>query len=56
MEVEAAWMYSQYQDYVLVVVFPKDVSNKYAGYPNDLINVPPGGSFAGRLNWTGDCV
>jgi type I restriction enzyme M protein len=37
---------SQYKDYVLVLLFVKYVSDKYAGDPNALINVPVGGSFA----------
>ena len=37
---------SQYKDYVLVLLFVKYVSDKYAGQPNALIEVPQGGSFA----------
>ena len=37
---------SQYKDYVLVLLFVKYVSDKYAGDPNALIDVPAGGSFA----------
>ena len=37
---------SQYKDYVLVLLFVKYVSDKYAGDPNALINVPAGGGFA----------
>ena len=37
---------SQYKDYVLVLLFVKYVSDKYAGNPNALIEVPAGGSFA----------
>lgn len=37
---------SQYKDYVLVLLFVKYVSDKYAGDPNSLIEVPAGGSFA----------
>jgi type I restriction enzyme M protein len=37
---------SQYKDYVLVLLFVKYVSDKYAGQPNALIEVPKGGSFA----------
>lgn len=36
---------SQYKDYVLVLLFVKYVSDKYAGDLNSLIDVPPGGSF-----------
>jgi type I restriction enzyme M protein len=37
---------SQYKDYVLVLLFVKYVSDKYAGQPGALIEVPEGGSFA----------
>jgi type I restriction enzyme M protein len=37
---------SQYKDYVLILLFVKYVSDKYAGDPSALIDVPPGGSFA----------
>ncbi len=37
---------SQYKDYVLILLFIKYVSDKYAGDPNALIDVPAGGSFA----------
>ena len=37
---------SQYKDYVLVLLFVKYVSDKYAGNPHALIDVPVGGSFA----------
>ncbi len=37
---------SQYKDYVLVLLFVKYVSDKYAGQPDALIDVPPGGGFA----------
>jgi type I restriction enzyme M protein len=39
---------SQYKDYVLVLVFVKYVSDRYAGsarHPDALIVVPEGGSF-----------
>ncbi len=36
---------SQYKDYVLVLLFVKYVSDKYAGDPNALIEVPSGGSY-----------
>jgi type I restriction enzyme M protein len=36
---------SQYKDYVLVLLFIKYVSDKYAGKPNALVEVPEGGSF-----------
>ncbi|HQT86854.1 MAG: type I restriction endonuclease subunit M [Acidiphilium sp. 37-64-53] len=40
---------SQYKDYVLVLLFVKYVSDKYAGDPNGVIDVPAGGSFADML-------
>jgi type I restriction enzyme M protein len=45
---------SQYKDYVLVLLFVKYVSDKYAGDPNGLIEVPPGGSFADMVALRGD--
>ncbi len=35
----------QYKDYVLVLLFVKYVSDKYAGNPDALIEIPEGGSF-----------
>jgi len=37
---------SQYKDYVLVLMFIKYVSDKYANDPNAVITIPPGGGFA----------
>jgi type I restriction enzyme M protein len=37
---------SQYKDYILVLLFVKYVSDKYAGDKNAVIEVPEGGSFA----------
>ncbi|WP_153146816.1 type I restriction-modification system subunit M [Dechloromonas sp. H13] len=37
---------SQYKDYVLILLFVKYVSDKYAGDPDALIDVPAGGGFA----------
>jgi hypothetical protein len=37
---------SQYKDYVLVLLFLKYVSDKYAGQPYAPITIPPGASFA----------
>ena len=37
---------SQYKDYVLVLLFIKYVSDKFAGQPYAAITVPPGASFA----------
>lgn len=36
---------SQYKDYVLVLLFIKYVSDKYAGKKNAVITIPPGASF-----------
>src|SRR4030042_1345046 len=36
---------SQYKDYVLVLLFIKYISDKYAGVPYAQITVPPGASF-----------
>src|ERR1700760_2715572 len=45
---------SQYKDYVLVLLFVKYVSDKYAGQKDALIEVPPGGSFADMVALKGD--
>jgi type I restriction enzyme M protein len=45
---------SQYKDYVLVLLFVKYVSDKYAGDPNGLIVVPKGGSFTDMAALKGD--
>src|SRR5258706_5130400 len=45
---------SQYKDYILVLLFVKYVSDKYAGQPDALIEVPAGGSFADMLALKGD--
>ena len=45
---------SQYKDYVLVLLFVKYVSDKYAGQPDALIEVPEGGSFKDMLALKGD--
>jgi type I restriction enzyme M protein len=45
---------SQYKDYVLVLLFVKYVSDKYAGDPNGLIEVPKGGRFADMVALKGD--
>jgi type I restriction enzyme M protein len=45
---------SQYKDYVLVLLFVKYVSDKYAGQPDALIEVPEGGSFQDMLALKGD--
>jgi len=45
---------SQYKDYVLILLFIKYVSDKYAGQPDALIEVPDGGSFADMIALKGD--
>ncbi|WP_047335434.1 type I restriction-modification system subunit M [Pseudomonas protegens] len=45
---------SQYKDYVLVLLFVKYVSDKYAGDRYSLIEVPAGGSFADMVALKGD--
>jgi type I restriction enzyme M protein len=45
---------SQYKDYVLVLLFAKYVSDKYAGVANALIEVPKGGGFADMVAAKGD--
>jgi type I restriction enzyme M protein len=45
---------SQYKDYVLVLLFVKYVSDKYAGDPDALIEVPEGGRFADMVATKGD--
>ncbi|WP_446831887.1 type I restriction-modification system subunit M [Candidatus Foliamicus sp.] len=45
---------SQYKDYVLTLLFMKYVSDKYAGDPNALIEVPTGGGFVDMAKLRGD--
>jgi type I restriction enzyme M protein len=45
---------SQYKDYVLTLLFMKYVSDKYAGKPDALIEVPKGGGFADMVKLKGD--
>ncbi|HXK27700.1 MAG TPA: class I SAM-dependent DNA methyltransferase [Candidatus Binatia bacterium] len=45
---------SQYKDYVLVLLFVKYVSDKYAGQKDALLDVPKGGSFAAMVAAKGD--
>ena len=45
---------SQYKDYVLTLLFVKYVSDKYAGKPNSLIEIPAGGGFADLVGLKGD--
>ena len=45
---------SQYKDYVLVLLFVKYVSDRYAGQKDALLDIPPGGSFADMVALAGD--
>jgi type I restriction enzyme M protein len=45
---------SQYKDYVLVLLFVKYVSDRYAGQKDALLDVPKGGSFADMVALKGD--
>ena len=45
---------SQYKDYVLVLLFVKYVSDKYASQARPLIEVPPGSSFTDMVALIGD--
>jgi type I restriction enzyme M protein len=45
---------SQYKDYVLVLLFVKYVSDKYAGQKDALLDVPKGGSFTDIVAAKGD--
>jgi type I restriction enzyme M protein len=45
---------SQYKDYVLVLLFVKYVSDKYAGQKGALLDVPKGGRFADMVALKGD--
>ena len=45
---------SQYKDYILTLLFMKYVSDKYAGKPDALIEVPVGGGFADMVKLKGD--
>jgi len=45
---------SQYKDYVLVLLFVKYVSDKYAGQKDALLDVPQGGGFADMVVLKGD--
>src|ERR1700722_13381450 len=44
---------SQYKDYVLVLLFIKYISDKYAGHPFAPITIPPGASFADMVGLKG---
>ena len=45
---------SQYKDYVLTLLFMKYVSDKNAGVPGAMIDIPPGGGFAAMAKLKGD--
>jgi len=45
---------SQYKDYVLTLLFMKYVSDKYAGMPDAVIEIPSGGSFVDMVKLKGD--
>ena len=45
---------SQYKDYVLTLLFMKYVSDRHAGRPDALIDVPEGGGFADMVKLKGD--
>ena len=45
---------SQYKDYILTLLFVKYVSDKWAGEPDALVEVPPGGSFADLVKLKGN--
>ena len=44
---------SQYKDYVLVLLFVKYVSDKYAGKSRALVEIPEGGSFSDMVDLKG---
>lgn len=44
---------SQYKDYVLVLLFVRYVSDKYAGKANSLVEIPAGGSFSDLIKLKG---
>ena len=44
---------SQYKDYVLVLLFVKYVSDKYAGKPFATIEIPDGGGFQDMVKLKG---
>jgi type I restriction enzyme M protein len=45
---------SQYKDYILTLLFMKYVSDKSAGDPNFLLEVPAGASFADMVKLKGN--
>lgn len=46
---------SQYKDYVLVLLFVKYISDKYAGQPFAPITIPQGASFRDMVALKGKC-
>ena len=44
---------SQYKDYVLILLFVRYVSDKYAGKANQLVDIPFGGSFSDLIKLKG---
>jgi type I restriction enzyme M protein len=46
---------SQYKDYVLVLLFVKYISDKYAGVPYSSITIPVGASFKDMVALKGIC-
>src|SRR4030042_2546797 len=52
-ELRGAMDASQYKDYVLVLLFVRYVSDKYAGKKDELVVVPEGGSFADLIKLKG---
>ena len=45
---------SQYKDYILTLLFMKYISDKYAGDPDALIDVPEGGGFSDMVALKGN--
>lgn len=45
---------SQYKDYILVLLFVKYVSDKYAGQSDSMLDIPAGGSFADMVALKGN--
>jgi type I restriction enzyme M protein len=45
---------SQYKDYVLVLLFVKYVSDKYAGQKDAMVEIPKGGGFSDMVALKGD--
>jgi type I restriction enzyme M protein len=45
---------SQYKDYVLVLLFVKYVSDKYASQKDGMVEIPKGGSFSDMVALKGD--